>query len=287
MPRQTATYHLPPSFTIGPAPSGPIGLGTILNNVKEMEALNEGSRNAIPETNVYCHSIRGFTSTRSRMRKGEYGVWAKMVGTEGIGGELSWATSRSDDDEYNFRQLDTVTFTPSAAYLNESMRVPGVANEVEASGYAPVYMVTGLKIAIGPSLNIKARTSFAGRADVGIQQPGGVPIDVGPRFSREGSDGTSETWKDADDFIYGVRVKKLVYKRRWVPRILQSRPRAEGVLEATAYNKGAALVGFDGDSDGYDEGEEISEVDLDEEMDGLVEVNEGEDAIWAVPVAMA
>ncbi len=70
------TYHLPPNFSIGPAPSGPIDLGTILNNLRDVEVLNEDCRVTIPQGQLYCHHKRGFTATRSRMRKGEFGVWA-------------------------------------------------------------------------------------------------------------------------------------------------------------------------------------------------------------------
>ncbi|KAL8294202.1 hypothetical protein RB597_008038 [Gaeumannomyces tritici] len=282
----TPTYHFPPNFSIGPAPSGPIDIGTILNNLRDVEVLNEDCRVAIPQAQLYCHHKRGFTATRSRMRKGEFGLWAKLVGVDGIGGELSWASERTDEDVYKFRRLDTITFSPSAAYLRSSMREPDVAEFVEGTGFEPVYMVTGLKIAIGPSVSTKKATSFAGILEGGVQQPGGAPIEIGPRANRVGEDTNSEGWEGSDDFIIGLRVKKLVYKRAWLSR----KRRDEGELLATPYIKGAQLVGADDDYDEKEEGDEVLEIGLDEEMNGMteaVETDDGGTTSWIVPAAIA
>ena len=157
------TYHVLPNFSVGPVPIGPIELGSILNNLRDVEVLNADCRVSIPQAELYCHHKRGFTATRSRMRKGEFGVWARLVGIGGVSVELSLLGERIDDDEYLFHRLDTLTFTPSTTYLRTSMQEPDVAEFIEAMDWAPVYVVTGLKVAIGPSVRMSKVACFAAK----------------------------------------------------------------------------------------------------------------------------
>lgn len=66
--------------------------------------------------------------------------------------------------------------------------------------------------------------------------------------------------------------------------------RCEGELLATPFNKGARLVGADDDEgEEEDEGEEVVDVQLDEEMDGMnevAEVEDGEEITWIVPATV-
>src|SRR2546421_9410426 len=65
-----------PNFSIGPAPNGPIELGSVINNLQNIEVINDECRSDIPQAKIYCYHKRGFTTTRSKMHKGEYGAWA-------------------------------------------------------------------------------------------------------------------------------------------------------------------------------------------------------------------
>lgn len=284
MVNQTPTYHLPPNFSINPPPLGPIDLGTIVSDLRRLDVVvNESSRGGIPPTRRHLHSKHGFTATQSRMRSGEFGVWAKLLGAEGIGGELSHAGSRTNEVEYRFSRLDTMTFSPAPADFRDAMREPEVAEFVEGSNYEPVSMVTGIKIAVEPSVNRTKATTFANTAEFGLQEPAGVPFEVGPRIHFSGEDRSTEGWERSDDFIYGIRVAKLVYKRVFLSR----RRRDEGKLVARPYIRGAELVGMDDDSDGSeDQDDEILELELDEKLNGMVKVHgmdDGGETAWVVP----
>jgi len=286
MVNQTPTYHLPPIFSIIPPPFGPIDLGTIVSDLQSLNVVNQDRQEAISLTRRHLHSVHGFAATRSRMRSGEFGVWAKLLGADGIGGETSHTGSRTNEVEYRFGRLDTISFSPSAADFRDAMRDPEVGMFVEGSNFDPVYMVTGLKIAVEPSVNRTQGTTFANTLDFGVQQPGGLPIEVGPRVNWAGEDRNTEGWERSDDFIYGLRVTKLVYKRAW----MLGRRRDGGELLARAYVKGAELVGADDDDDGREQGQddEILEVELDEELNGMTKVHEKDDggeAVWIVPAA--
>jgi len=276
-----ATYHLPPNFSINPAPSGPIELGSILNNLQDVEVINPDFRIEIPKASIYCHQKHGFTATRSRMRKGEFGVWARLVGIDGFGGELSASCGFSDETEYNFNRLDTFTFTPSADYLEASMQELEVTEYVEATDWEPVYLVTGIKVAVGPSIRLTKTASTVGKVEMGLHQPAGLPAEIGPRvgFEREGH--VSEGWEASDDFIFGLRVKKLVYKRGWLARWRGE----ERQLRASQFNKGAQLVGLDDDDgESEEEGEEIVELDVLGGANAEVEEDgEEEKTLWIIP----
>ncbi|KAI8654176.1 hypothetical protein LRP88_01795 [Fusarium phalaenopsidis] len=280
------TYHLPPNFSIGPAPHGPIQLGSILTNLRDVEVLNSDCRVPIDEEKVFSHTQHGFRATASHMRRGELGIWAKAVGFEGLGGELSGSRETSRECKYNFHRLDTLYFSPSPAYRHASMKELDVVEYVEATDWAPVYLVTGLKVAVQPSVQMSTSKSFAALGEAGVSEVTGLPVNVGPRFDFQCQDRSSEGWTTSDDFIFGIRVEKLVFKRRWLSR----QRRDEGPLQSKLFTKGAQLVGENDDSDEEDEEDEIVELELGEDLDGMEMVSQmetGQETLWALPSKFA
>ncbi|KAH7148346.1 hypothetical protein EDB81DRAFT_792060 [Dactylonectria macrodidyma] len=275
------TYHLPPNFSIRRPPFGPIQLGSILNNLRDIKVLNSSCRLPVEENEIFCHLKHGFTSTRSRMRKGELGVWARAVGFEGFGTNLNWSREKDDSFEYKFRRLDTYTFSPSVSYLRSSMKELDVAEYIEATDWAPVYIVTGLKVAVGPSVQRTDTTSFSAASKTGVHLPGGQ-IEIGPRMGFKGQDQYSESWETSDDFIFGLRVEKLVYKKQW---LLSHNRRDEGPLLADTVIKGA-LVGADSESDDDENEDEILKIEDYEDENGMsqvVELDAEDKTVWIVP----
>jgi hypothetical protein len=128
-------------------------LGTIIENLTSVEPLNEDCRLDIPQAGLYCDHKEGFSATRSNMKKGDYGVWAKFVGIEGLGGELGWVTEGSDEDTYSFKGIDTIYFNPKQEYLRNSMNEDDVQEYMKGRQYEPVFIITGLKIARGPTFS--------------------------------------------------------------------------------------------------------------------------------------
>ncbi|RSL45906.1 hypothetical protein CEP54_014095 [Fusarium duplospermum] len=273
------TYHLPPNFSIGPAPRGPIQLGSILANLKDIEVINSDCHVPIDAEKVFSHTQHGFQATASRMRRGKLGIWAKAVGFEGLGGELSGSRETNREFEYKFGRLDTLYFTPTPAYRRASMKELDVAEYVEAKGWAPVYLVTGLKVAVQPSVQMSTSRSFAALGEAGVSDITGLPVNVGPRVDLRGQDQSSEGWTTSDDFIFGIRVEKLVYKQQWLSR----QRRDEGPLQSELFTKGAQLVGEGDDSDDEDEEDEIIEVELGEDMGKVSQMEDGEETLWVLP----
>jgi hypothetical protein len=73
----------------------------------------------------------------------------------------------------------------------------------------PVYMVTGLKTAKGPSIKVSQSHSTEAVAEAGAQAPGAVLVEFGPRFRRDTERKLGVEWDRSDDFIIGIRLTKL------------------------------------------------------------------------------
>lgn len=242
--------------------------------------MNVDCRLDIPESKIQHHHQSGFTAKSSHILNNEYGILAR-VAMQGLGGELSWASERSGDDIYHFRSFDTVYFTPKKEYLDKSMNEEDVRDYIESHGYAAVYMITGLKIARGPSVKMSngRKTTFNG--ELGVQQPGGLPVELGPKLNVSKEARMEMGFEDSDDFIFGIRVRKLAFKKHWLTRIVQ-----DGVVDME-YNARATMYS--------DEGKEIQqegvldlgdEYELEEQTQVEVQVKEsdgeGTGEVWVL-----
>lgn len=233
-------YHIAPNFSIPPVEAGgTLQLGSIIASINNAdEPLNEDCHVHIPQDKLFCGHQRNFSATKSRMESGDYGLWAKLIGIDGIGGELSWAPERSAEDVYHFRSVDTIYFNPPYAYMEQSMQQQDVKDYFVGSGTSHVCMVTGLKTARGPSVRMHKSSKSKASGNLSLNGPGGLPIELGPKFNTSKDTRWESGFEDSTDFIIGIRVKKLMYKKHWLTR-------GQKNLLVKEYNKGATLVDDD------------------------------------------
>ncbi|KAI9146884.1 Cytochrome P450 monooxygenase astJ [Paramyrothecium foliicola] len=255
----------------GPLPpdgGGLLELGSIISSIAAADEppLNEDCRIHIAEPDLFCSHQRGFTATISKMRSGELGMMAKLVGLQGVGGGVSWASGNNLENIYRIKRLDTLYFTPSQQYIAESMLQPDVKDYVIGTGYKPVYMVTGLKIARGGAVSVSKGRTGEVSAEVGVDLTAiGAPVEVGPTIGTTWEKTSEMAFADSTDFIVGIRVKKLVYKRPW---LLSTRRE----LTAKDHNKGATLVDDDlTDASREEEVLELADEAVDEEAEVVIE----------------
>lgn len=75
-------------------------------------------------------------------------------------------------------------------------------------------MVTGLKIAGSPAVKMKTGRKRELKVDLGMKQPGGIQeLEVGPRIKTTVDTQDEISFDESDDFIIGIQVKRLYYKR--------------------------------------------------------------------------
>ncbi|KAL6809404.1 hypothetical protein GGI42DRAFT_317848 [Trichoderma sp. SZMC 28013] len=277
--RPVPKYHIATNFSIPPVEAGGIlQLGSIIANVASAdEPLNEDCHVQIPQAKLFCSHQKGFTAITSHMTRGDYGVWAKFVGLAGVRGELGRASKRSTEDIYYFRSIDTIYFNPPQAYMKDSMHQNDIKDYMVGSGEDHVYMVTGLKIARGPSVRMAEIRRFQAAGKLELRELGGLAFELGPKFGTSKEMRQEAGFEDSTDFIIGIRVKKLMYKKHWLTRV-------SGTLLAKEYNKGATMVDDDAAKNDADEVVDLEDDDMEAQTEVETETIDSKitQTLWVV-----
>lgn len=270
------TYILAPNWTTAPPPNGPIKLGHILDDITEFEPLN---RNAIvPIDDSYLNPIdtkTGFTTSRSKLVAGELDVFAKVLGLAGVGVGAGIYYAKDKNDILSCQGLDTMTFDPNLAYIEDCMKLPDIRIFMEGARYkAPVYLVTGLKIGRGVSLQSTSSMSKGLKVEGGLCPPGS-PVEVGGKANVGKTTAESESWEGSTDFIVAFRVKKIRYRH--------------GEIDAKIYKEKAVMQDGTATPQGpvmsLESSEDIkmSDIVTKSALTKVEDVENGEEVHWIIP----
>lgn len=206
------TYILAPNWTTAPPPNGPIKLGHILDDLTEFVPINRVNVVELPKTHLNPVDTKtGFKTSRSKLLSGELGIFAKVMGLVGVGAGAEIFYKKDENDVLSCKKLETMTFDPPASYINESMNLYDVKKFMEGSMFeAPVYMITGLKVGKGASLQSRSTKDKGFKMEGGVNPPGS-PAQFGGKagFGKKTTEG--ESWNGSTDFIVAFRVKKIWY----------------------------------------------------------------------------
>ncbi|KAK2772559.1 hypothetical protein CKAH01_13939 [Colletotrichum kahawae] len=205
-----ATYHVVPRFDIA-AKGGALELGTVVDGLLSLRPLNREQIIPIrpglrypPVTHV------GFAETRSRLREGHGGIWAKALVFQGAGASADGSVQNESQSSVTCDALVTTYFDPDPDYVAQSLAVKRVDQYFVGSGYEEdVYLITGLKVA--KKLRYASTTSAAkaGNAEVGVQEPN-TGTQVGAGAGGTANDGHSIEF-EVDDIVVGFRVSRYAY----------------------------------------------------------------------------
>ncbi|KLU89427.1 hypothetical protein MAPG_08398 [Magnaporthiopsis poae ATCC 64411] len=203
----TPTYHLCPDFRIPPPPNGHLTLGTILKSLGEdgvHAPLNKGREVEVRPEELRplagSHAQRGFTRSLSELRSAEGGIWAKIFGLSSLSAKFSH--SRGIGKFLTVKELHTRAFLPDDEYMHQSLSNPKVNVYVTTRKLkVPIYMITGIMVAIGASWS-DTETKIT-EADTG----GGMAIPKTP--ASIGGTESATGVEDSDDFVLGIRVRKI------------------------------------------------------------------------------
>ncbi|KAF3809387.1 hypothetical protein GCG54_00011586 [Colletotrichum gloeosporioides] len=244
---QHATYHLAPDFSISPPPDGTLDLGSIIDDLIDPDPLNQNP--PIAPAKVFKDEKKGFQASRSSMKRGEFGIWAKVVGIEGLGGEAAGSLETTSETTYRFKSIETTYFSANEEYICQALKEEAVQQYLNSSKSKIVYTVTGLNIARGPAASVSSSKRGEVHGEGSFSQP-----ELG--VSKENT--ASMEFEVSSDFVTGIRVKRLRYKRSG--RMFGARK-----LSISKYHSGATLVGI---------GEETKEKtfhveEMDEDMEGM------------------
>jgi len=272
------TFHLPPHLSIAPPPKGPFHLGTVVRDFEQIEKarpLNfDDDRVPIPDRELQQDTKKGFKATRHDLKKGGFGIWAKFMGVEGIGAEASFAAERSEDDVYTCDELETVFFYPRPSYIAKSLKLGDVADYLVGCNYKkPVYLITGLKIAKGVAVNIKKAKKLNVDGKLGVHNPGGLPLSLGPsgNFSTEHDD--SFSFSESSDIVIGIQCLMITHKKGIFGGV--------GKPVDELYSKGATLVDLEDEENEEMPGDFVCE-ELKEVEGKTIAQDDSGDNIWLV-----
>ena len=282
--KQQPTYHVAPNFTTRPFPNGPLDLGTLITDLRQCYPINQGAANRvpIPEGQRYVDMKEGVNASLKMSLSGEGSILAKLL-DRSIGGDASLKGQKKDEDVYRIQKLETVYFYPQPSYIKKCLQLPDVKDYNEIANYKePVYLITGLKIAWGATISTERSREIEGKAEGGLQAPGGlVDVQVKAQAGVSSGSGMVSSFGKPADFVLGIQVQKIFYKRALFV--------GEPTLTVKRVVKNAILV--DNDEPGLedvDDEVEFTIADLDDdEIEGLVpwtgHDSKSEDDIWLLP----
>jgi hypothetical protein len=222
---------------------GPIKLGNIIYKPTEPdESINVEELVEIPPNSKQSIHHYDWCQTIESIRDGRAGVLARYLDILGLGGNFGMSFGTTKVDQYRFRDLETICFTPSQAYVEDAVSKPGVRRFVENVRYAPVYMVTGLKIARGPDSQVMSRKSMIREGRANLSLPGVIgfsPIafDAGDMSFRQSSS-TNTSFGGSSDFVFAYRLGKITFCNNFgdypVPKLQKFR---EGAMLAAGQDR--------------------------------------------------
>ncbi|KAF6825961.1 pfs domain-containing protein [Colletotrichum plurivorum] len=220
--KQQPTYFVAPNFTTRPFPDGPLDLGTLVEDLEGCYPINQGSspssRVPIPEGQRYADTKEDVRAAVKASAGAEASVLAKVL-DRSVGGDASLRGERSDEDVYTFRTLETVYFYPTPGYIKQCLQLRDVKDYSDMADYqAPLYLITGLKIARGATISTDRSREYEGSAQAGVQVPTGAPVDVSVAASARvsGASGVVSSFGEPADFVLAVQAQKIYYKRRFL-----------------------------------------------------------------------
>jgi hypothetical protein len=204
------TYIPAPDFSTAPPPKGPVDLGHILKNLTELAPLNRRSRIQIAADDILPpDEKRDFRATREELLSCNLGVLARFLGVFGVGFDANNTYAMGSEDILTVERLETIAFNPTDEYVRESMQALPVKIYLEDSEYkAPVYMITGLKIARGAALESKTSKTAVTQLKIGFR----IAAEVGPVVGVSRGTAAGISFGGSSDFVVALRVRRVKYR---------------------------------------------------------------------------
>ncbi|OBR07652.1 Major facilitator superfamily mfs-1 [Colletotrichum higginsianum IMI 349063] len=233
------TYHVVPRFDIA-AKGGALELGIVVEDLMTLRPLNRESVIPIRAGLRYpAVTHNGFAESRSRLREGHGGIWARALVFQGAGVSADASAQQEGQSTVACDALVTSYFDPDADYVARTLASRGVDRYFSASGFEDdVFLVTGLKVAKKLRYNAAAGSTRAVDAEVSavVQPNAGAAVGVGAGGAA--ADEHSVEF-EADDVVVGFRVSRYAY----VPASRNPFVRKKKKLVGTDYLENARMHG--------------------------------------------
>jgi len=274
---QQNKYFIAPDFDCPPDTA--ILIGHILSDpALPYESLNADSHLPAPASITLTTSKTGFSTTRSQLSSGKFGIWAQIL--EGaFGGGVGHNFDNSQNLDFEIDEIDTRFIKPAGKetkeYMSNCVEDEDVQTFLEGSRFRKsIYMIIGLKIAKGAKVSKGSEKSRETIAELMVDgTAGGMPVKAGPQAEIRKDKQESTEWRDEKSFVFAYRLRKITCKKG-------------KIVEDAEFNKGAFL---DLESSKEVRGEKelrylVGNEDLDlEGKQGRETIDEGEEATFMWP----
>ncbi|CAG2005081.1 unnamed protein product [Fusarium graminearum] len=270
------TYILAPNWTTSPPPDGPVKLGHLLDDLTELIPINRDEVVEIPPEHLNKVDTKsGFKTSRSKLVSGELGLFARVMGLMAVGVGAGIYYKKDKDDVLSCKTLDTMTFDPTEKYIADSMDLPETKKYMHGCQFkAPVYMVTGLKIGRGGSLQ-SSNSRDGGVTLEGGLSPSGSPVQIRGKGGFVQRKVEGESWEGSTDFIVAFRVRKIWYYHGE----LKNKTHKKDVVmqDGTSVQKGPDMTLR------VDDHIPLTDVFTDVELTTDNDIENGEEVNWVIP----
>jgi hypothetical protein len=249
--KQKKYYFLAP--TRNNPPDGIIKLGNIIESTSLADSPLNAANLTISASDISIHNEYNWSSRRSRGTDGKVGIWASFLQFfVGLGGDISASWDNEKTSDIFCKQLATLEFKPSKEFIKNAVNDEEVRDFLLETDFRQgIYMIVGIKIAIGASSVLRMANVLNLKIKVGVDGTSfGIPGSAGPEFNigRKGLD--EEAFEDADPFVFAFRVRRIKVKNN-------------GRVTDKVYTNRKAMYGL-GDS-----GEEPENEEIDVEDEGI------------------
>ena len=207
------TYFIAPTRDC--PPSGPIALGNIIASPSSPEV----ALNPEPVTlsrPIYQSNQTNWTAEVGRYKRGKIGIWTKFLQALGIGIDLSVNYEIENTEAYSFDRVETRFFVPDQTYIEKSVMSPEVKKFLIKSKFrANLYMITGIKIAIGASIVTTKLRNRGINLQFGVDGlMMGVPIGIGPDIVVSAGHAQGVSFDHSSDFVFAFRLREISYTKK-------------------------------------------------------------------------
>lgn len=257
MVKMKKSYLLMPDFDC--PPNGSMELGQIITSPFDPgSAINTVSRPPLPQT--FRSSKVGFETFIEKESSGHYGVWSQFLSFALFGGKIDFNHSRSENSYMYLSQLDTEYINPTMEYIEESFSQPQVLEALSRQNYEKnLYMITGIKTAIGAKMNTLSSKSNGRKLEIGADLTTlGISMQAGPMLELSHAHSQSTAFADSSDFVFAYRLKEIYYSQK------------RGVKRTKDFTKGAAY-GLDDDQSILSDDEDVVEFEDGIDIDGIAD----------------
>ncbi|ROW16427.1 hypothetical protein VPNG_02823 [Cytospora leucostoma] len=210
----SSAYIRLPNSSTAPPPDGPIHLGHVLDDLTNLRPLNRKSRLEIPPEDLLpLHEQPGFEATRKSLRDGTYGIGARLLSILGAGADANGLHGSHWQETIKTECLRTIAFIPTDEYIERTLSLECVRSFLECSNYnSTLYMVTGLKVAMGASVQTSIGRRRGLGLDLALNIPG-TPVEVGPKFEYTKTQEENQSFLGST-FVLAFQVEKIKVRRK-------------------------------------------------------------------------